>query len=654
MGSCNSCYQDKNKEVVTKDKVIISHSEQKENKVSNSPMVKNHSPLKNNDERVNKNIIDESKKEDNNKKRIDHKLNDYNSKVEINIEVKSKDKLTLSSIYILKNENIKFFVLGSWKFIKNEKEVDYQGHKNMPKIQNYYIGELLGKIGDEIFSITDNFERKFNSSGELYLYPNIGEVIIEPKGSLQVKVIGGNQITSTKPIEEFELEEFPKEKYSFLIVKAGQLLLEYPLYVTKGDKLKFHVRGTWSFDKDSITDCKGHADFGNENDGYFLGQLMGEIGGQKMAIIDNFTLYSKTSGQLYLYPNVGEFELIPSGSLRVYIEGGKKIENVSDLDKFMKENVPKDSIEINVKASDKEQDFNVWVKKDQKIKFIVKGKWTVYEEMDKVDYNGREDLGDPNLGFYIGALISRVLGSKQYFIVKDGLEYKSTTSGPLIFQMNNSNYALSPSGSLSVFITGAEKKSQTQIEHELGYDLNKRDTACNESYLTLQEKRQFIYLNKIRLNPPRFAELYLIHRINNPGYSKETYDELKATKPMKPLYPSKALYLAARDHAKDMGENGKEGHISTNGDDLGKRIEKYGKVEITCGENCAYGYEDGLTNVIQLLIDDGVETRGHRKNILNPDYGLAGIAIYKHKTYIWNCVHDYAGGIVEKDIMNYK
>ena len=31
MGSCNSCYQDKNKEVITKDKVIISHSEQKEN-----------------------------------------------------------------------------------------------------------------------------------------------------------------------------------------------------------------------------------------------------------------------------------------------------------------------------------------------------------------------------------------------------------------------------------------------------------------------------------------------------------------------------------------------------------------------------------------------------------------------------------------------
>ena len=95
----------------------------------------------------------------------------------------------------------------------------------------------------------------------------------------------------------------------------------------------------------------------------------------------------------------------------------------------------------------------------------------------------------------------------------------------------------------------------------------------------------------------------------------------------------------------DMGHHGTEGHISTSGEDLSKRIERYGKFEITCGENCAYGHEDGATNVIQLLIDDGVVNRGHRKNILNPEYSVAGIAIYKHKTYKWNCVHDYAGGM---------
>jgi len=42
-----------------------------------------------------------------------------------------------------------------------------------------------------------------------------------------------------------------------------------------------------------------------------------------------------------------------------------------------------------------------------------------------------------------------------------------------------------------------------------------------------------------------------------------------------------------------------------------------------------------------------VVNRGHRVNILNPEFGVAGIAIYKHKTYNWNCVHDYAGGMKE-------
>ena len=566
-------------------------------------------------------------------------------KTEISVEAKARDKLTQSTIYIFKNVNIKFTVSGTWKFLRNEKNVDYNGHKDILLNGNHYLGELLGKVGQEIFLVTDNLEKKFKESGQLYLYPNIGEVAIEPSGSIKVKVLGGEEISQKKLVEDYEKKDFPSEKYSFFEVNATQLSEDYPLYLSKGDKIKFFVRGIWSFDKGSFVDCNGHSDLGNNNEGYNIGQLMGQVGDQTFAIKDNFSLISKDSGQLFLYPNVGQFELEPSGYIRVYVEGGKKFENAEELNNLMNKDVPKDSIQIKVEAHDKEQDFNIWVEKGKKIKFIVKGKWLVYEGMDKVDYNGSEEFGNPHYGFNIGALVGKVLGASQYFLVSDGLEYRSNVSGPLHFQMNNSKNVLSPRGSITVFIIGAEIRSSEQIEKSLGYDLKLLDTACNESYLSANEKRQFLVLNKIRTNPPRFADLYLIHRKNNPGYSKETYDELKSTKPMQPIYPSKALYKAARDHAMDMGHHGTEGHISTSGEDLSKRIERYGKFEITCGENCAYGHEDGATNVIQLLIDDGVVNRGHRKNILNPEYSVAGIAIYKHKTYKWNCVHDYAGGM---------
>ncbi|MFO8183100.1 MAG: CAP domain-containing protein, partial [Candidatus Aegiribacteria sp.] len=62
----------------------------------------------------------------------------------------------------------------------------------------------------------------------------------------------------------------------------------------------------------------------------------------------------------------------------------------------------------------------------------------------------------------------------------------------------------------------------------------------------------------------------------------------------------------------------------------------------TIGEVIAFGPCNGREIVAILLIDDGVADRGHRINLLNPDFRYVGIAIEEHPEYGYVCVIDFA------------
>ena len=102
--------------------------------------------------------------------------------------------------------------------------------------------------------------------------------------------------------------------------------------------------------------------------------------------------------------------------------------------------------------------------------------------------------------------------------------------------------------------------------------------------------------------------------------------------------PEKDLYKIALGHAKISGKNGTVGHQRFN-ERFKPVMKKYNRV----AENCGYGYDDAVEIVLELLIDQGISSLGHRKNILNPIYNSIGVSIQDHKDYRTNCVMDFGG-----------
>lgn len=122
---------------------------------------------------------------------------------------------------------------------------------------------------------------------------------------------------------------------------------------------------------------------------------------------------------------------------------------------------------------------------------------------------------------------------------------------------------------------------------------------------------------------------------------------LARQKPLLPLTWSDGLAAAAAELAKDQGRSGATGHFGRQSHGMRERIERHGKWERQIAENIGYGPEDPRSMVMQLIIDDGVPNRGHRKNTFSPSFRAAGVACGPHPRFRNMCVIDFAGGFKE-------
>ncbi|MDR3580884.1 MAG: CAP domain-containing protein [Oryzomonas sp.] len=118
----------------------------------------------------------------------------------------------------------------------------------------------------------------------------------------------------------------------------------------------------------------------------------------------------------------------------------------------------------------------------------------------------------------------------------------------------------------------------------------------------------------------------------------EAIKVLSRQKPLPPLAWSDGLAAAAAELAKEQGESGTTGH----GGGIRERIDRHGKWNRQIGENIGYGPTEARNMVMQLIVDDGVPDRGHRKNTFSPVYRTAGVACGPHPGFGSMCVIDFA------------
>jgi len=122
----------------------------------------------------------------------------------------------------------------------------------------------------------------------------------------------------------------------------------------------------------------------------------------------------------------------------------------------------------------------------------------------------------------------------------------------------------------------------------------------------------------------------------------EAIDFLESLAPLPALTEGQILSLAARDHADDQGRMGYEGHVSSDGANPGERVKRRGGDSFVA-ESISYGFADADAVVRQLIIDDGVPDRGHRKLLFTGDFRYAGVGCAEHRRLRYLCVVDLSG-----------
>lgn len=116
---------------------------------------------------------------------------------------------------------------------------------------------------------------------------------------------------------------------------------------------------------------------------------------------------------------------------------------------------------------------------------------------------------------------------------------------------------------------------------------------------------------------------------------------LRKQAPIDALAAAPLLARAAGDHVREQGPSGGTGHISRDGSNPRDRVQRRGGGNYVA-ETITYGPPTAVEVVRQLIVDDAVPNRGHRRTVFAAEMRFVGVKCGPHKTYRVMCVAEFA------------
>jgi uncharacterized protein YkwD len=182
------------------------------------------------------------------------------------------------------------------------------------------------------------------------------------------------------------------------------------------------------------------------------------------------------------------------------------------------------------------------------------------------------------------------------------------------------------------------------------------------------EAEVFADLNSARANPQAYSAnlaqllpLFSGNLVRRPGWPsavqtnegasavREAISALSTQSSVPILVLSDALSQAARDLASDQSRTGDIGHTGSDGSTPESRMTRYGTWGVSYSENADYGGAINGRDVIEdMIIDDGVQSRGHRRNTFDATARVVGVGCAPHPRYGVVCVIDAAGAFTSR------
>lgn len=178
-----------------------------------------------------------------------------------------------------------------------------------------------------------------------------------------------------------------------------------------------------------------------------------------------------------------------------------------------------------------------------------------------------------------------------------------------------------------------------------GQPLSSRGVTQDRSATLVQEI--MVSLNTLRTNPSSFIPKLRAYRDYMRSRTKnlsaldaaitEATARLSSVKALPAINTNGGLLLAAQDHAADITKNAVMGHTGSNTSTPVQRVKKHSPITMI-GEVVTYGFPTADLILASFIVDQDTPDRGHRENLLNAKYTMAGVAIGAHAKYGTACV----------------